>query len=77
MKTKLFCIVFVAVVAVAAAWNFNQNQDEATLSDLALENVEALANGKGGGGGMCSKPGSGCIIRYSDGNSTYVSGRWN
>ena len=42
-KNKILSVLFVAAIAVAAAWNFSQNQDEVTLSDLALENVEALA----------------------------------
>lgn len=39
-----------AVVAVAAAWNINQSENEIKLSDLALDNVEALASGEGGSG---------------------------
>ena len=65
-----------AVVAVAAAWNINQSENEIKLSDLALDNVEALASGEGGSG-YCSYSGGGCIIKYSDGTSTYIPGRWN
>ena len=50
MKKKLFGIIMVAMVAVAAAWNINKNNNEVSLSDLALENVEALAGGEQGGG---------------------------
>ncbi len=38
--------MMVAMVAVAAAWNINENNNEVSLSDLALENVEALASGE-------------------------------
>jgi hypothetical protein len=48
MKKKFFSILFVAAIAIGAAWNFSRNQDKAVLSDIALENVEALANGEGG-----------------------------
>ena len=35
------------VIALAAGWNFNQNENEVTISELALANVEALASGEG------------------------------
>jgi hypothetical protein len=47
------------------------------LSNLALANVEAIANGEGIVGSLCSKPGLGCIIKFTDGSSTYISGKWN
>ena len=72
MRKKILGIAVMAVVAVAAAWNINQIK----LSDLALDNVEALASGEGGSG-YCSYSGGGCIIKYSDGTSTYIPGRWN
>jgi hypothetical protein len=43
MKKSILSIALVAAIAVAGAWNFAQNQEEVTLSDLALENVDALA----------------------------------
>jgi hypothetical protein len=49
MKKKISSIVFVAAIAVSATWNFTQNQKEAALSDVVLENVEALASGEAGG----------------------------
>lgn len=45
---KLFGIAFIAVAAVAAGWNFNQSQNEMKLSDLANDNIEALARGEAG-----------------------------
>lgn len=46
MRKKILGIAVMAVVAVAAAWNINQSENEIKLSDLALDNVEALASGK-------------------------------
>lgn len=48
MKAKLI-IGFIAIaVAALAGWNINKNQNEVILSELALANVEALANGESG-----------------------------
>lgn len=41
---KLFGVIAIATIAAAASWNFCQNQNEVELSDLALENIDALAN---------------------------------
>ena len=46
MKKKLFGIAIVAMIAIATAWNVNENKNEITLSDLTLDNVEALASGE-------------------------------
>lgn len=44
MQKKIFAIPIVAVVALFTGYNIYQGQStEATLSDLALANVEALA----------------------------------
>jgi hypothetical protein len=50
MKKRVLSLLLVATIAVAAAWNFSQNQDEVELSDLALANVEALAQSEGPAG---------------------------
>jgi hypothetical protein len=73
MKKKIFSIVFVAAIAVAAAWNFSQNQDKVALSDVALENVEALAgcevNSGAGNVGVCaSQVGGGSACVYGSGS---------
>lgn len=53
MKAKLI-IGFIAIaVAALAGWNINKNQNEVILSELALANVEALANGESGGSDGC------------------------
>lgn len=36
-------VALIATMAVAASWNFNQSNNEVSISDLALENIEALA----------------------------------
>ena len=48
MKKKIFGIALIAAMAVAAGWNFNQSKKEVELSDLALANIEALANNESG-----------------------------
>lgn len=42
MTKKLITIAFVAIIALAAGWNLNQ-VDRVKISDLTLDNVEALA----------------------------------
>ena len=44
MKKYIISMMAVATVAIAG-WNYQQNK-EVELSDLAMENVEALANGE-------------------------------
>lgn len=41
---KLFSIIAIVAVAATAGWNFSQSQNEVKLNDLALENIDALAN---------------------------------
>lgn len=50
MKRKFLGIVMIAAIAVATGWGIIQNNKNVTLSDLALANVEALANEESGGG---------------------------
>jgi hypothetical protein len=70
---KIISIVFVAAIAVAAAWNFAQSKAETVLSDLALENVEALAgcevSASGSNKGVCaSMIGGGDACIYGTGS---------
>ena len=48
MKKKILGIIAFATIAAVAVWNYNQNMNNVNLSDLALENVEALADGESG-----------------------------
>ena len=62
MKKKMLGIIAFAAIAAVAGWNYNQNLnkiDDVELSDLVLENVEALANGESGNG-MTDCP-NGCL----------------
>ena len=45
MKTKILKAIFVAVVAMVAGINVYNAQKTKVLSDVAMANVEALANG--------------------------------
>ena len=47
---KIIEITVMAAAALTTAWNINQSENEIKLSDLALDNVEALASGEGGSG---------------------------
>jgi len=44
MKKKFFSVAIVAAIALGAGWNVMQSENDMKLSDLALSNVEALAN---------------------------------
>ena len=45
MKKIILSVAVVATAAIAG-WNYQQNQQSVELSDLAMENVEALATGE-------------------------------
>ena len=45
MKKIILSVAVVATAAIAG-WNYQQSKQEVELSDLALENVEALAQGE-------------------------------
>jgi hypothetical protein len=63
MNKKIFSFIVVAAIALAAGWNIHQSRNN-ILSDVALENVEALAE-ENGGSGSCS-----CSKKCGDGNTT-------
>ena len=48
MGTKILGVIAFVAIAAAAGWNYQQNTNEVQLSDLALENAEALARGERG-----------------------------
>lgn len=59
MGKKLVGVIAFAAIAAVAGWNYQQNQRSVEqLSDLALANVEALANGE-------AKPGDPCYKTYN------------
>lgn len=47
MKKRILGTVIITVIALAAGWNFNQNENEVTISELTLDNIEALAQPEG------------------------------
>lgn len=49
MKKKLLSVIVAVVFVMCAGYNVYIGQNAKSLSDLALTNVEALANGEGGG----------------------------
>lgn len=53
MKKHFIKIAFVAVFATIAGYGVYTSQKSETLSDLALANVEALANSEWGQGFNC------------------------
>lgn len=50
MKKKVLYAVACVALAAVAGWNYQQSKQDVELSDLALENVEALASGEAGRG---------------------------
>ena len=48
MGTKILGVIAFVAIAAAAGWNYQQNTNEVQLSDLALENAEAIARGESG-----------------------------
>ena len=48
MGKKIIGVIAFAAIDVAAGWNYQQNKQDVELSDLALENIEALARNEGG-----------------------------
>jgi len=46
MKKKFLGVIAIAVIALAVALNVNVKSNDYGLSDLALDNVEALGNQK-------------------------------
>jgi hypothetical protein len=51
MKKYFISFAFVAAIAGASAWSFTQNKSGEVVSDMALANVEALAQSEGEGSG--------------------------
>lgn len=78
MKTKLFGLIVITAITFLAGYNVYTSQDNQKISDLALANVEALANGEGGGSYNCCNDRGECKGSYCGeftpaGSSTSVS----
>ena len=46
MKKRILGAALLIAIAVTAGWNFNQSKNEVVLSELALANIEAIAQGE-------------------------------
>lgn len=53
MKKKMMGIIAIAAVAVVAGYNVYTSQNDVKLSDLTLNNIEALASSNEGGSSYC------------------------
>ena len=80
MKKKIISSVFALALIATAGWGVNKSMNsDANLSDLALANVEALANGEVIIGDICIKDCDFCHCYYpptpEDPQSYYAEGR--
>ncbi|MFY1613952.1 NVEALA domain-containing protein [Macellibacteroides fermentans] len=77
MKKKIFGAALIAAMAITAGWNFNQSKNEVELSDLALANVEALANDESGGSTFycCGNTSTCAKGKDQNGNEFIIHGR--
>jgi hypothetical protein len=53
MRKKILSFAALAGIALVAGWNVSQSMNEVALSDIALENVEALADEANGLPNVC------------------------
>lgn len=60
MKTKFFGIIIIAIIVIIATWNTVQNNRVIAFSDLALSNIEALANNEDGYDVICGQYSGAC-----------------
>lgn len=70
MKKKFIKVIAFVAIAIAASYNYTQNKNVVELSDLALENIEALAEGESGDGWWCCGTSGYCSIDYTTGSVT-------
>lgn len=61
MEKKFFATLIVAVIAIFASYNIYQSQNTVSLSDLALVNVEALADSESSTNDCIYDPSQNCI----------------
>ena len=65
MRKKIFSSVFAIALLATAGWGVNKSlSNDAGLSDLALSNVEALADGEVGIGVPCMQTCTNCWCYY-------------
>ena len=66
MGKKIIGVIAFAAIAVAAGWNYQQNKQDVELSDLAMANVEALADPEIIVGVPCAQVCQNCWCIYFD-----------
>jgi hypothetical protein len=77
MKKKILYVIVVVAIALMAGWNVSRNMSEEALSDMALANVEALAQETN------SECPNGCLAECSSGcycngwHELYKEAKWN
>ena len=72
MRKKVFSGVFALALLATAGWGVNKSMsNDASLSDLALSNVEALADGESGGSFDCPGGRKECV-RVTRGNEVHI-----
>ena len=75
MKKILKVLAIVAVV-IFAGYNVHKAQQPIVLSDVAMANVEALAQTETDGDIYCPYEGLGCVITYTNGTAVTYWGKW-
>lgn len=65
MKKIILAIAVIATAAIAG-WHYQQNKQNVVLSDLAMENVDALAKGEVIVGVPCAQVCTNCWCVYFD-----------
>lgn len=65
MKKIILTSICVFAMGSAIAWNLSQEEKTVSLTDLASNNIEALASGEGGGRCTGPKTNGNCECRNS------------
>lgn len=55
IKNKILGLIIIAVIAIVASYNIYISKNDVKLSDLALNNVEALASNNESGDNNCHR----------------------
>lgn len=63
-------VSFIIASIIAIGWNLKQSKNDVKLSDLALANIEALANNESSTSSCIPMPGAFCS--YTINNQTYI-----
>lgn len=71
MKKYILSIAVIATAAIAG-WNYQQNKQSVELSDLALENIEALADNENSDINCISSSNDWCFFVISTPNGNWI-----